>query len=227
MADKTKSKTKSNKKRRDAAAESNEGSNLPLLKKNELFLIVCGACAITVIIFFIFFRPTGAQRGGKDGTDVSQSNVNSLKKQISQMEGEDAAGSGQMAAESFEDSTAAGSASAKDDSVAESYAKRVERVEEALSVKFEALVKRIDRLERSIDALSEKVAAVAAQRDSRPVKKQAVKINKKKPILHTVKKGETLYSISRDYDTTVTKLRELNNLEAGADIYPGDNLVVR
>ena len=29
-------------------------------------------------------------------------------------------------------------------------------------------------------------------------------------VIHTVKKGETLYKISRDYEMTVSQLRELN-----------------
>lgn len=40
---------------------------------------------------------------------------------------------------------------------------------------------------------------------------------------HTVKKGETLYSISKDYKMSVDELKKLNNLKTNA-IHPGDKL---
>ncbi len=44
--------------------------------------------------------------------------------------------------------------------------------------------------------------------------------------LHTVKKKDTLYSISKKYDTTVTNLQQLNN-KTGTDIKIGEQLRVR
>ena len=40
---------------------------------------------------------------------------------------------------------------------------------------------------------------------------------------HTVKKGETLYSISKDYKMSVDELKKLNNLKSNT-IHPGDKL---
>ena len=43
---------------------------------------------------------------------------------------------------------------------------------------------------------------------------------------HTVKAGETLYSISRRHALTVKKIQMLNNLEDRSVIYPGQNLLL-
>ena len=43
---------------------------------------------------------------------------------------------------------------------------------------------------------------------------------------HTVKAGETLYSISRRHALTVKKIQMLNKLEDRAVIYPGQNLLL-
>lgn len=44
---------------------------------------------------------------------------------------------------------------------------------------------------------------------------------------HNVKKGETLYRISRKYGTSVKKIQELNNMKNSLLIHPGQELVVR
>ncbi len=43
---------------------------------------------------------------------------------------------------------------------------------------------------------------------------------------HTVKKGETLYSISRDYDVPVQKIAQVNALRNPDVIYPGERLYI-
>ena len=44
--------------------------------------------------------------------------------------------------------------------------------------------------------------------------------------IHTVKQGETLYRISRRYNLTVDQLRQYNQLDSKAAIYPGQKLKV-
>ena len=43
---------------------------------------------------------------------------------------------------------------------------------------------------------------------------------------HTVRSGETLYSISRRHDLTVQKIRRLNKLNNSSLIYPGQKLLL-
>jgi len=46
-------------------------------------------------------------------------------------------------------------------------------------------------------------------------------------VYHVVQKGETFYSISKKYGTTVANIHKLNNLSKQPTIYPGDKLIVK
>lgn len=48
-----------------------------------------------------------------------------------------------------------------------------------------------------------------------------------RPVYHTVKEGEALYGIARQYDVSVDQLRELNNLEKGEVILPFQRLRIQ
>ncbi|MBC2705866.1 MAG: LysM peptidoglycan-binding domain-containing protein [Desulfobacula sp.] len=54
-----------------------------------------------------------------------------------------------------------------------------------------------------------------------------MKKTKSASVFHTVQKGETLYSISKKYNTSIASLLKLNNLSANAKIYPGSKMIVR
>ena len=66
----------------------------------------------------------------------------------------------------------------------------------------------------------DRVAKAAA-----PVKKPLVP--KRKPVLHTVQKGETLWRISKKYKVSVARLRTLNSLSANDSIHVGTRLIIR
>jgi LysM repeat protein len=121
----------------------------------------------------------------------------------------------------------------------DSYRARVERVEAALSMKFDLVSNRLSVLEQRIDGFDRRLDAQV--KSSVPPKAAAVKspsvkkaVAKSEPpkaaaaaVVHRVKKGETLYSISRQYNTTVAKLRALNHMTDKTDIFVGDDLVVK
>ena len=46
-------------------------------------------------------------------------------------------------------------------------------------------------------------------------------------VYHVVQKGETFYSISKKYGTTVANIHKLNNFSKQPTIYPGDKLIVK
>ncbi len=88
---------------------------------------------------------------------------------------------------------------------------------------------RLDRLEVSlnhrIDQLSGKLKNIET---SSLAKKEAIPATSKKrpePKYHTVKKGDTLYHISRMYGVSLETLRKLNNLE-GNKVYPDQKIQV-
>jgi LysM repeat protein len=93
--------------------------------------------------------------------------------------------------------------------------------EGALAEKIEALTKRVEALEKK---------SVSAEKPPAPVVKEKTKkettaaATKKR--YHEVKKGETLYQISKKYGIPLKDLRELNNLNPEQSIQPGQKLQV-
>lgn len=220
--------------------DDNQKKSTSLLKKSDLSVIFIGAGIITVIVFFMLFRPDKDNTSGKISIDAPQETVDlqSLEERIKNLEA-------LVPKEGDGDRITTESTPSLD-----SYKARVERVEEALSMKFDLVATRLSVLENKIEGfdrqleLSGKAAGAAKQvaaktvpvkkataksvkSISKPVQKSASNSTPKGSTIHKVKKGETLYGISKRYKTTVTKLRALNNLTDKAGIFPGDDLVVR
>jgi len=209
--------TKSNprqKKTRESGRGANKIEPSPL-KKNEFAVILFGALLITIVIFFLFFRSSGNRPESVKTSTASSSfadlepRIEALEKAFEFMENTDRSVDG--------NDTMTGMDPLKE---------RVARLETAFSAKFDSLLKRMEAIEKSISGSPKK--AVAAK-TSKPVAKSvnSVKKQTKTGLFHTIKKGETLYSISKKYNTTVTTIRQLNKLSADAKIYPGDSILVR
>jgi LysM repeat protein len=88
---------------------------------------------------------------------------------------------------------------------------------------------RLDHMESSLDhrldQLSEEIKDIEK---SKIVQKESMPIVSKQrtgPRYHTVKKGETLYRISRMHDISLDMLRKLNKLE-GNTVYPGQKIQI-
>ena len=93
--------------------------------------------------------------------------------------------------------------------------------EGALAEKLETLSKRVEALEKK-PASTEKPAASAAVKEK--LKKETASPAKKR--YHEVKKGETLYQISKKYGISLTELRNLNNLNPEQSIQPGQKIQI-
>jgi LysM repeat protein len=84
---------------------------------------------------------------------------------------------------------------------------------------------RINSLANQLDTAPAKPVAEAATKTEAAVPAQALK-NETEAKIHTVKKGETLYRISRRYNLSIEQLRQYNQLDQKASIYPGQELKV-
>ncbi len=233
-------KIKQNKKKTMLAVDK-RGKPGKSMFKSEFSLILLGAALVTFIVFFIFFRPSASKTQDPSKTYV---NIQTLEKRISDIENilhrDKATGKSIVSTNS--------SAMAESKPSLASYQNRVERVETALSVKFNALTKRLDTITKRLALLSKKVKNLSRRRNNlstQPIKKKKLvksntkeiksimhkphkaKVQKKPSIFHTVKKGETLYSISKKYKTTVTRLKLFNKLSKKSNIYPGEILLVK
>jgi LysM repeat protein len=85
-----------------------------------------------------------------------------------------------------------------------------------------ALLQRVDTLALKVEELEKQPIAQLKTKPSSP-SKSAVSSKK---LYHTVKKGETLYRISKKYGISVNELRKLNKLSADQPIRIGQKLLV-
>jgi len=238
--------TRKKQKDQDSAKQEDTGTGNSLLKKNELSIIFIGAGILTVVIFFIFFSPSGEKANTKvkqnttpDGQKISSQSspeLTQLQKQIKSLETmvkeELASGKNNLGEE---DVRKAGTEEQPAPETINSYRQRLERVETVLTVKLEAVNNRIDGLEKRMAQVSDKITTLGSASGSEKKEKVSVPKEKKsvpgdekeKSMFHTVEKGDTLYSISRKYNVGLDKLRSMNNLDKDSDIYPGDNLVIK
>ena len=119
----------------------------------------------------------------------------------------------------------------------ESVGERVLNLEKILK-DYGTLEKRLDRLEGSIakrmDQVDKEMLVLRKDLDAkRTAKPAAPPVNQqtKTPTDHTshhiVKKGDTLYSISRKYGLTVEQLRTKNRLDKNSVIFVGQKLIVK
>lgn len=54
-----------------------------------------------------------------------------------------------------------------------------------------------------------------------------IAVNSEKDIYHTVKKGETIYSIAKKYNVSVTQIAELNNISTQHKVKIGEKLLIK
>jgi LysM repeat protein len=88
-----------------------------------------------------------------------------------------------------------------------------------------SFTKKISDMDQEIKKLKVKSVNTAAKQSQPPV----VKSRASKPAVktHVVKKGETLYSISKQYGLSVAQLMTFNKLSKGAVINPGQKLKIK
>lgn len=228
-------KKDTNQKKNEPGASVFE-SGTSLLKKNEFTMIIIAALVVTALVFFFLFRGSSTQESSEQGAVLTN--------------GED------QIAPGFEDRISAleislakiASSSGRNENQAASRAisdldGRITRIETAVNLKLDTLIERVDNLESRLSKLAVVASTPAQKTVVKPepiVKKPALAPKKKFQVtkkeaetpkkagrFHTVQKGETLWSISQKYSTTVSAIRKLNNLTPEDNIYPGSNLLVK
>lgn len=292
-------------KNKKKIASGAELTGKSMLKKSDLSLVFIGAGIITLIIFFVFLRPS--DQADKD-IEKSVSNpanppieetVKALEQKLTTLEEMlQAINASQAGAEEGRPKV--------EMSDIKPYVARIERVETALSVKFDVLTARVDKLDdklsgiiRDVDKNNRLINNMKSSTDTQPPRKTEVaavqptvqnkpasetkqkdvsetkvkdtpetktsaKISSKTPdetkkisatsnktaantksestpnkpkqqkadsksatAYHTVAKGDTLYNISKRYDTTVEQLRAMNKMTLQDSIVIGQKLIVK
>ena len=93
---------------------------------------------------------------------------------------------------------------------------RVDRFEGTVTTQIDQIIKELGKLHQKTDSTPAPPAKTKP-----PVAKS---ISDKQEIIHEVRAGDTLYSISRRYGLTVDQLRAYNNIGKDAAIRPGQKL---
>ena len=96
---------------------------------------------------------------------------------------------------------------------------RFDRQQASLTSRMNSLARDMNRLQKRVSQLTSAAA--------KPPKAETIAEKIANDKYHTVRFGETLYSIGRQYGLTVEKIRLMNQLAEGAAIHPGQKLLVK
>ncbi|NWH05181.1 LysM peptidoglycan-binding domain-containing protein [Desulfobacter latus] len=213
-----------------------------LLKKNEFTMIIMAALLVTALVFFFFFKGASTPENSEQDAVLTKG-----EDQVSQI------APGFEDRISALEISLAKIASSSGSQVVSNLDERITRIETAVHLKLDTLFERVNKLDtltERMDKLEGRLSKLAVIASTPPPKnvgkpepkvkkpavapKKKVQVTKKKAVtpkktgqFHTVQKGETLWSISQKYNTTVAAIRKLNNLTPEDKIYPGSNLLVK
>jgi LysM repeat protein len=218
------------KKKTDSSSAGPWGVKTALFKMNDTTLIIAGAFIVTLVVFFVFLFGSSGSKTDTVASPPDDTRLQAVETRLADLE------ESLAAMESRLTSTPGTNVNTQ---LAE-MRKQISTLESGILVRMESLDRRVGRLEEM-----PKTAAVAAPpsaqgatrvvtvnpdiQEKKALEKPsaAVRTGETAQLFHTVEKGETLWRISQKYDTTVDRLRQLNNLAPGADIYQGSKIRVR
>jgi len=214
------------KKKTDSSNAGPWGVKTALFKMNDTTLIIAGALIVTLVVFFVFLFGSSGSKMDTVASPQDDIRLQAVETRLADLE------ESLAALESRLTSTPGTNVNTQ---LAE-MRKQISTLESGILVRMESLARRMGRLEET------PAAAEPPVQDSPRIVTVNPDIQEKKALekpsapaqtaetaqrFHTVEKGETLWRISQKYDTTVDRLRQLNNLAPDADIYPGTKIRVR
>ena len=102
--------------------------------------------------------------------------------------------------------------------------KQLENKTGQLEAQFTETNESVTTLGSYVISLEERMKHLTKEIEKSSIKKQTVSQEEKQ--YHKVRRGDTLYSISRKYGLSVDEIRRLNNLNDNKPIQPGQKLIV-
>lgn len=170
-------------------------------QRKNIYLIVAGAVGLLVILIVV------AMFAGKSGNEALNARLNVIEKRLDDIEFR--LGNLEQANMSGTDLTGVREATEK-------LSKRFDQLETSLG-------QNLNQLEQKLSAFENKAAAATS---AKPVAAKAAPPKQSAPRMHTVKAGENLYQISRQYNISVEELRKLNGIGSDLIIKPGQQLKI-
>lgn len=101
---------------------------------------------------------------------------------------------------------------------------RLDQLEANMTARINSVANQLNTT--ALKAASAPATKAGSPSEAKPAETAPAAKNEKTAKIHTVKKGDTLYRISRRYNLSVEQLRQYNQLDQKASIYPGQELKV-
>jgi len=181
----------------------NAGITSRVTQKAGWPMILWVPLGVILLILVYVLLPGGGTSAGKDQLDALEKRVELLEKRM-------------LKIESLGERVSNLEKGVKGDA---SLSKRFERFEAAMGKRMDQVDKELIKIGKTVNAKKTKTVSVE------PAQKK--KTSDSKAQYHIVKKGETLYSISRRYGISVDRLRANNQLGQKTAIFTGQKLKVK
>lgn len=179
-------------------------------KKDKSVLVVCAAVLCLLFLIISFLPVTGKIEEHKYIIKLEQ-RISDLEKRL---EGTD------ITPDKIRELSVQGSKM-------ESFINNYNRLDASVSLKTNLLASRIDKLQLQIDTIKQPVQKRKVVAEKKKTAKKKVVRHAPEKLYHTVKKGETFYSISRKYGLSLGQIRVLNGFSEKTIIYPGQKIIVK
>lgn len=166
--------------------------------------IIWVPAVVIILILLYIFLPTGQDNPGAAQLKGLEARLEQVEKRMLKLEG---VGERVLNLEK----------SLKDNKTLE---KKLERLQASIA-------NRLDQVDKELLQLRKEVQTKPAKAPVAPSTNQQKSEAPPKTIQHVVKKGDTLYSISRTYGLTVDRLRTINKLDKNSVIFVGQKLTVK
>ncbi len=179
---------------------SRRGASLDL--KSQGWGIVFGGVGVLILITIFILISGGDDRGSSEDLNSIKAGIDQMDKRISRLEDVE-----------------------KRASHLEAEVKELRQSMSKIDRTGGSLRKGLDKLTQKMDQLQRGMAPPTVKKSAKPtVKKEPISQEKRQ--YHTVRNGDTLYSIASRYGISLAELRRINNLTPNQDIYPNQKLLV-
>jgi LysM repeat protein len=192
----------------DKGLKQNSGFGDPVEFLKKWGVVAVGVLVVVVVLLFFFnlSNPAGSKRIAELEQKIEQ-----LEMQLEKYEGVD-----EKVTRIWEQAKAF-----------ETFKTRFDRSEASVSLRMDHFAMSLDTLQKKTDRTAVELTKLKkAQRSTTAPPKVKTTKSAVPGKMHTVAKGDTLYSISRKYSLSVDELKALNKLKTGAVIHVGQTLKV-
>ncbi|MCB9482230.1 MAG: LysM peptidoglycan-binding domain-containing protein [Desulfobacteraceae bacterium] len=195
-----------------------EGNMKSFFKRADFPFFLLGGFVLILLVFILVKLPDGTREKISDNS-LGAASAKELKQALDDIRNEIV---------EIRYNLSSGSTSKEDLSVL------LNQLDKRFEDKFALIEKKVDDLKMSFEKNSQKnessISNEKKSRDKKPLLEKKAELTSDpatvKNVYHTVKKGDTLYSISKKYGVGVDEIKKLNNMKNNS-IQPGGKLIIK